>query len=644
MLWSSLVAGFVLAQTDVPRDIRLPVMPMWQFGEWVEGVTGREVVVLPDARDRLVYVNVKQRRVQEVLGFVKEAVGVVTLDNGRKLTLKAEGETVVASNFSSLWKNLRSAPLSESELRAVVGELYELMPVDGAVPPNSKQSLGFLTKLEESQSLDALSQMGFRLLQSRGNKGISELPDGQMVVFSSRPTRLQRGRGGFSERAIDDLAKQVALQDSISREMRKSATSQMYYEHPFLGPIENIPERKMTRVKVEMTRTGGSLNWSISGFDERGHLVRNASPQGRFIMVGGSREDALKRESRWKAIGESLKKQEFSQDLTQPYWRRLQLLGFLRTSAEPPSDEDLEWLSRVDENEPLGEEMSQVFDDFCREQGLEVVTSLSPLTRIAPPAGLELLVVAKSLLASVPIDAIENRVPGQVMVGKWEKDPFGTIMSRRTMAFLARSALSDGIVTLQELVVGMSELSESHNLPSYLMYGSALRHQFAEFGYPQGLSRAALLILRRLPRDDQIAILAGGSREWILDSSPDFVKQTVYSAFQEEGGRGLYKIERDGMGYQLQKPDGWPDSIPYSTWTNDISYLFAQPEFAVIKVRIEGTSGSGIQALRQVQPGNNFVSPISPDGLGFALASLERPETARGNQLVGFGYGKTDGL
>lgn len=644
MLLSSLVAGFVLAQADVPRDVRLPVMPMWQFGEWVEGVTGREVEVQAEARDRLVYVNVKQRRVHEVLGFVKEAVGVVTIDDGRKLTLKAVGETAVTVDFSGLWKNLRSAPVSESELRKVINELYELMPTEGAVPAKSSQSVEFFKKLEESQSLDALSQMGFRLLQTLGNRGISELPDGQMVVFSSRPTRLQRGWGGFSEKAIDDLAKQMELQESISREMRSSTPKQMYYEHPFLGAFENGPNRKITRVKVEMTRTGSSLNWTISGYDYQGHLVQTARPQGRFISVGGSREDAVKRESRWKAIGQSLRKQEFSQDLTQPYWRRLQLLGFLKASVEPPSNEDLDWLSQVDKIEPLGQDMSQVFDDFCQEQGIEVVTSPSPLTRVDARTGLDPLVVARILLANVPIDAIENRVPGQVLIEKWESFPFASIMSRRAMAFLARSALSDDIITLQELVDGMSELPDSLDLLSYVMYGSALRHQFAQFGYPQGMSRAALQILKGLPRDDQIAILAGGSREWRLDSSPDFVKKIVYSAFQEQGGRGLYKVEPNGMGFQLEKPDGWPDSIPYSFWTNDISYLFDQPEFAVVKVRIEGFSGSGIQALRQVQPGNHHGSTITPENLGFALASLERPETARGNPLVGFGYGKTDGV
>jgi hypothetical protein len=450
---------------DAPKDYRLPVMPMWQFGEWLGKESGRDVVVLPEVQDRLVYVNVKQRTLKEVLGFVKEAVGVETLDRNDVLTLRPAtdlggGNRITEVGAQKTLNSFRMTYGSEEELRQAIVEGSSIRKrIEAGDFGDYAGDMESQKRIEDFNPTHvALNQ----LARAIGAGKIAQMKRGERIVFSTHPTALQSPWPTLTSRFIGDLNTAMILRNRLVLEIDQKPVSGF----DLLNSVVGDSAHPVARALGDIWKAEFGIEINLRLFDAAGTRISNIS---RVIPF-----DDLAVDIGSESVFDGLTKNYRLTEQDQIEWRRLRLMERPVSGISEYQREDVEWLAQFDSVEPLSGFVSRLFDFAAQESGDEIVTEVcgpkiyeDTLTELSARDALR-AVFHQSI--SSPAKRVRNGLYLGSPLDKWAR---AEIVPRRALAFVAKRSLTNSDFTLNDLADGALLVPDRRQISLYV--GSALR-------------------------------------------------------------------------------------------------------------------------------------------------------------------------
>lgn len=445
-----------MVQADEPRDVKLPVMPIWQFADWVEGVTGRDVIVLPEIQDRLVYVNVKQRTIREVLVMVKEAVGVEVLDRNGVLTMRKspDGDSSAfdrPEDYQESFKALVTEYWDQDKLAKEFGERSELLQ------KHRKSGLqqADYGKYQELQAGNPIAIAANRLVKRLGLNGMMSIPDNEMVVYSTHPTRLQRAWLGNAVTDMDRLTEAMELRNVVAKPFQADKASQMVYASDY-SPIEESrggKDQPVEKLIVELKKSEFGYRISARAYTLAGELIsgntNNFEPdqtvnfsnmEGRFAVEFGDFPE--------KVVLTEAQRQDID--------RVTALIG---QSGRNFSDDDIRWFASIGEKEPFGGAITDVMDWGLAQTGSEAVLEVW-IPMVFQRVGNEFSVAQAMTL--IHTQSMSREMPAkknELLIGRPMPEFFRKLLApRQALAGVAQRVLDQGRLTLDDLALGIMRL------------------------------------------------------------------------------------------------------------------------------------------------------------------------------------------
>lgn len=366
----TLIASLLLLPQDQPRDIRLPVQTVRNYGAWLGDQTGRKVVVLPEVADRLVYINVKNRTLAELQEFIKQAVSVEALDRNGVITLRNFNDPSrddAESAYRNWTKNVEyfsRSDFSESKLKEAMEEAIRLS--------SEAYNVGPRQRIEELSNYDPIRITLFDFLKNIGPRDLKAMGESSRVVYSTQPTKLQRPWIGDGNKAIRDLNDRMDIKRRVIAVLKPEKPS----SDPFGLPIwisEGTSKEKAVVLMVVVQQAWGTVNVKIEAFDESTNLMAQSQEYmyGYFDMstTGGS------------GMALTTEFPDEFYEITDEENLELERSNMLASGQGGTPREftpaDLEWLSHVDEIEPLSGIYSKLLDRACELTGNETVTNVN---------------------------------------------------------------------------------------------------------------------------------------------------------------------------------------------------------------------------------------------------------------------------
>ncbi len=597
----SLVAGLVVALgQDARKDYKMPVMPMWQFGEWLGKETDRSVTVLPQVQDRLVYINVKNRTLPELLGFVKQAIGVEVLDKNGVLTLR--DATDVARTGSMSLADIQSgidrwvvADAGEAELRTAIPTLSRINE-KRMTRGLSSEDPDWKTMIELSR-LEPLSPACGRFVHSLGASGIEKLPDFERVVFSTSPTRLQRAWPGSAGPEMSQITKSMELRNRLVTELipkRAENEEQLMFGDGYSSLLSagGGAGDPVSALMATVQKLPYQISFEFKAFNSEGAIIGRFSHQ----IQGLVGETSAEVQKELEAIKEKYSSAyELTEEEKKEGKRILSLFGGIQ-GATDFSREDLEWMAQIDENEPFGGLVSRLYDFGLAEFGGEAVMEvLIPLQELGTATK---VTAGESLVGLMSHSIFTGGSPNaeKLMIGKplpsWINQ---FLMSRRSMAVVASSVLEKQKLSLDDLCLGVSGLSNREQMGVYVPFALTLAAQQAGSSYiePRGWEEFSLLAYSNLTPQQRKAVFAEGGLELDISQVTPAIRDAFWSTVRTSNKQLQVGYELDPVTNEFKEVP-FPEGIPENDWNKELSVFLTYPSALPVKIKLVARSAEGL--------------------------------------------------
>jgi|GEM_PF-2989736 len=609
---SSLIAGLVLVMgQDEPRDYKFPVMPMWQFGQWFGKETGREVIVLPQVQDRLVYINVKKRTLPELLGFVKQSVGVGVLDRNGVLTLTDEP---YVGDAGRLTKEDLDRQMSKWKLDEVTSAQYE-EGIKKVIDFQEKQQRpGYQFEMKDYE--EASRYQGFeptaralrRIVLKMGSDVFLRLPERQRVVFSTRPTNLQKAWVGDSAGEMKRITQGMQLRNEVLDRVKKPTEDEVmyYYDGSQLTSKKGGTEQPVVAMHLVVTREPYGVMVSLRTFDDKGRKIGDATDH----LSGREQSEYVEITEKISKFFENDKEEYALNAADESELKRLELMGYYGNDRGPITPEDLDWLTRIDVNEPFAGLVSRVYDFGAEALNVEVVMEVTGGPNFyETPKSLNVQEATLSFMGNEYFSAGVDLKRDGLIVGKrvpaWY---YEQLVPRRSVAQIARLVKEKGRYTFDDLAEAMASLPHRNQVQQFFSVAMSISSQASDYAYLEQLGWSEFMLLAYstfTPAQRKQVFTEAG-----LKIGLNQLSKKAQDYFWETANHAEFGI---GQNYGYMPEEHIPDfaemgMIPKgyqgTDWALEQTFFMAQPAGMPIVLEFRSSSREGIYA-QQIYRGND---------------------------------------
>ena len=596
---STFVASLLILQAqDTPRDVKLPVMPMWQLGEWLGEQTGRDVIVLPQVQDKLIYINVKKRTLSELYGLIQRATGVEVLDKNGVLTLREDaglqrvGELTAAGLQESI-DRLNVKPLTEQEIRDVMPKyerIQKLRETQGirSTDPDWKE-------FQAIMAMDPMKTGMAQFLKGAGGQTLANLPLYENVVFSTAPTRMQRAWPGNAKRMMSDLTDAMDVRNRVVNSFKKDddRNAMMMYDSVRMsqfGEVAGGKDQPVAALTAKVQRMPYGITVVLTSFDKDG--VGIVSLQDQVMDATMSRL-----QSEGSTLKEKLASLDQKYELNDAEFHEAQkLIAFFGGSNLSGSitREDIEWLATADQHEPLGGIASRLFDFAVEEAGSEIVTEVIMPFRFEPNAkSVTAGELMETLCGQSMIEASEP-VIGGLIIGKPAPDWLRQfLVSRRSIAEIARRVLDQGKLTFDDLADGVAKLSSRDQMMLFVPAALHLSGQSDGQSYmqPRDWKEFLLIAYSQLTPAQRKAVFTKEGLEIDISRANAEIQKAFWTSTM--CGNTRIPTQYHEVGGKLEQVAMVGD-VPVNDWNRQATVFLTYPNAAPVRVRLTASDVRGL--------------------------------------------------
>lgn len=629
---SSFVAGLLLFTTqEVKRDFKFPVMSVSALGNRLGKDLNRLVIVSPEVRDRLVYVHLRDRTYAELYQFLEESIFVKVIDRNGALTIADSGR-----EFTDTY-------MSEEAVLEQISSSIRDFPDRDTIRKNYKERDSITTKLisgqvsgqeyaalsdrrDQLQIDDPINQAGFRFARDLGWEGMMQLPQMERIVFSTKPTSMQRKWIGDSVSLIKEISESLSDRAEIKAEIESQR-----------GGLLSANSQAVAEIRAVVRRYPAFLLIDTKFYASDGSLISSGQ-----VSINGSSEKSNASDQMMDAIERIVRGMTGDIQLSPEDIKELELLRtFATLLAKKLNTDQLEWLSTIDEDEPLGGVYSEVYDHVLEELGREAVFSISPQSSLRISEGkLTVESAFRSTLWGAKIEGLED--DAKVLIRQRGQNTRATV-SRTPLAEMARRLLANGKLTLFDL----SELSAMVEDDSQV--SKFIREMLISSGQADGNSNVAagsfieffILAYSKLPLGVRRQMESGGYGNAIknlVQPLPQTVVQALHNSELGVAAKTRYKIDSHGE-LVRQAPENWPSSVPFSDWMQEQTEFLVLKEFSPISLQsvVSNLNGLTIEETYPGQPPRYVSATIDEAAMRLASEQKLKSEGVNiGTEVTGF--------
>jgi hypothetical protein len=615
---SSLVAGLVLVLgQDEPKDVQLGVLSIQSFAEWVHQETGDLVIVSPEIAERDVYINVKQRRVDEVIGFVETAADLKVLHQNGAVTFLPQ-DMKDKSDIKFWEKNVEKLSIndfSESGIEKGVTKLVELK-VDSASAnpkPTTWQELVAMNRYEPAMAI--LQQV----LLSLGREGAANLPENERVVFSTQPTRFQRAWP-------TKVAQQLQWLNEVNKE--RNALIRQKFEEKDLDVDLDVggSDRPICAMMMVIRREGGYIRSELSVYDALGYRldVKQAD-----FWTGYDPEKSVSID--FMSIYSELKGELELEPSMQKELKRSLGITSPNSQVRHFDREDLEYISTWDRQSPLAGAASKILDYGCEVTGNEVVKEIYELTAFSTK-NLDRVTAQEAARTlwnfSSPDDIKTNSliVPEPEAITDLQRK---RRIPRVAIARVAQHLLKVGSLDIDTLADGVLSVKDRALVGTYVRSAMQISGQSAGDNHyePGQWDLFSLEVYARLPKAERALV----KREAGLTLVSGRLPADIQEIFDDH----LRHMDVEATGPTFDDEDS-PDKY-YGKWIDEQTVFLTLPEALPATLHLSFLSEKGILS-NQVNDGMSFLRMCSAEELGEILFWMEQPMNAEDNAKLVSSY------
>ncbi len=275
------------ASLDQKADFKYPVLTLTALGQELAKKAGIPIQVTPDLEKISVYVNVKDKSTRELLDLVAlatttewvQANGVISIRRTPVQTNAEErrflqGKIAAAQKY---WAENRPTQVSADAMAKAMKEAAEIASKMG-------QNWDY-AKYAQLQKLDAYAPaqvIGQEFIEAIGLEGALALKKGERVVFSTKPTRLQRPLPPRMQGVVGRFNALIAMGEEASKMANISGEEVRYYS-ALLNLGNSDPDAATQRVSdIHIVLNAGEYDGigtrlDVRGFDAAGNMVQQSS-------------------------------------------------------------------------------------------------------------------------------------------------------------------------------------------------------------------------------------------------------------------------------------------------------------------------------------------------------------------------------
>jgi hypothetical protein len=611
-IFSSLVAGFVLGQAvDSPRDIKLPIMPIWQFADWAGKETGRKVIVVPSVQDRLIYVNVKKRTLSELFGFVKRAIGVGVLDKNGVLTFTDERKAKLGGMFTremieKSLAELKSDVVTKADLESAIRD-YERL--NKKFQSELNIGVGDWEKMQELNRFDPLARGLSQALKGLSADYLLQLPDHERVVLSTSPTKLQRGWVGDSRSLMTSMTKAMQLRKEVVSAVKGKTEDEseiFYAEGRKLLSTEGGFDRPVAAMLLVLKKEPYGLVTELEVFDAKGEFLGSANE-----MVGVDRDSQAAFQKKFEeAYGKMT--QEFALNEADQREIALNQMTLPSGSQLKPSREDLEFLSKSDVIEPYGGVISRLHDFAVGLVDCEaVIEVVYPFALMQP--GKKSVTAQDAMMGLLWVHFWSGKgelpEPGGLILGDQLPDyAYQFVLPRRSTAAIARHLLQKGKFTFDEFAEQVARVSVREQIGVFASQALTLSGQNTNGSWfePRGWNEFLVILYGSLTPQQRRMVFTPDGLTLPL-SQLGGLQATFWETTRSvdlnlgDGYQGYPPEHRPDLAEQGVIPKGYP-STP---WAMEQTCFLASSLSAPVSVTLQGSSLEGLYTEQVYSDGTN---------------------------------------
>lgn len=607
---SSIVAGLVLLQAQDPvKDYKLPVMSVGEFGKWFGEQSGELVIVSPEVEDRDIYINVKQRRLDELVRFVETAAGLKILHENGAITFlpgRSDSEEIGFQFWEKNVSRLAEENIDTEKLTNGLKELKETLRL--ASQPNPPSDV--YRKLQDGKGIDPAMAVLEETVRALGQEGFRSIPDNYRVVFSTKPTRLQRAwpsRADQQMRWLNDIAdtKNRLVREIIpkSDEMMEMWSAPMIQEY---GGVKNPIKDMMLVVR----RTSIYYSVQLRLFDGKGVATYSIE-----TFIGGM-SDPDARGINYNELFADLEGEYRYSDEEKEEARRVRLLSNSDDNSQLFTKSDLEFLANLDQAHPFAGLISRILDYGCEVTGNEVVKEVTGLNLWFGEAD---KISASGAARLLWLGNQDKEVRNSLVVN--EPDPMNIFartraLPRRVLAPLARKILSKGTLDIDTLADSILQLNDRKRVARLVQVALALSGQDASDGYysQEQWDMFALEIYARLNRMQRQETRSERGLTLVLGQ----VSTPIQALFNDQLLKAEIETSSMAEEYEFDESEMQDQSIIYGSWKREQTVFLTEQSSWPARMTLKLDSLDGILSNYQYD-GFSRREMADISGIGAAL-------------------------
>ncbi len=630
---TSLVASLLLSIQGSPDlekklDFKGSVLFLDTFAEQLSKESGVRMVVTPDISGISVYANVRGKSVRELLDMVAYATttewvfaeGRVTI---RRTPVQVADEAArfqahrVANAELSLAQGHRGPVTLEAMLSAVKSALELSKKIGSRWDMREYERMRIVDRIAPGQVIART------FADSVGLETLAALDPMDRVVYSTRPTGLQRALPASMKDAVADLNKYLAMAKQ-AREIAQVPEDYGDYYSELLTDRRSLYDGKELDAASDMHVIVAQGQIRVIAYSARGEMVNESTLP--FSMQ--ARRDGA------KSFFDTGDKVILSEDMTE----KGKVLRKMIQSKLSGDERELVLRSLAQrqllQNSPSA--LSVVLDRWAEKNGglvLEAPNLFQPvggreispsdvLTRVLDDRAIERSAIHHVTVARVL--SAESRVPRL-------EDP-ASIMAERL--------LTSGELTFEDWADIAAESESDEVFEHVRQLGDSLNaspHVESEGGFGSRMMR----IYGRLPKATRQQVREGG-REWTLNTLPASIRELVIQTIMEGAfapGAGISESDRSWHEEGIA-----PVKIPLSEYEEEPTVLLTLPKAQPGVFRLEFLIRPRILVETTDSRGRRTVSLARIDQLGrdLALAELRHRNDPAGSPLSERAYAQVE--
>lgn len=272
---------------DQKADFKYPILSVTALGQELSKHAGVTIQVTPELEATSVYVNVRDKSLREVLDLVARATttewvqanGVISI---RRTPVQTAAERKRFTQFRleaarNQWQKNRPQQISAESMAKAMKEAADLAANMGENWDYAKYA-----KLQQLDAYAPAQIIGQEVVEALGLETLVGLNQGERIVFSTQPTRLQRPLPARMQgvvarfNALREMAEQASKAANVSNE-------DMRYYSALLNRNNfdpDAPPRKVASIHVVLTSgefEGMGSRVAVKGYDADGNVVEQSN-------------------------------------------------------------------------------------------------------------------------------------------------------------------------------------------------------------------------------------------------------------------------------------------------------------------------------------------------------------------------------